>query len=224
MRKPRALRPGDRLAVVAPASPFDARRVRRGVAELRALGLRAGLRRVGLRASSAIVAGSAERRAARDSSAPGAIRRSPALIARARRLRQRAAAAAARSRRGRARAESRSSATATSRDPHVPDASAAASWRSTARCSTGRLARGAGGLRSRLVRARAVPARADGRAARRRRSRRSRPGRPRGVLLGGTLTQLLASLGTPYRVRRRRRATCCSSTKSASGRIGSIAW
>ena len=39
MRKPRALREGDRVAVVAPASPFDRARFERGVGELRDLGL-----------------------------------------------------------------------------------------------------------------------------------------------------------------------------------------
>ena len=38
MRKPRALRPGDRVAVVAPASPFARDEFDAGVAELRALG------------------------------------------------------------------------------------------------------------------------------------------------------------------------------------------
>jgi muramoyltetrapeptide carboxypeptidase len=38
MRIPPALRPGDRLAVVAPASPFDREQFERGIAELRALG------------------------------------------------------------------------------------------------------------------------------------------------------------------------------------------
>lgn len=38
MRKPRALRAGDRVAVVAPASPFDRVRFERGIAELRTLG------------------------------------------------------------------------------------------------------------------------------------------------------------------------------------------
>ena len=39
LRKPRALRDGDRVAIVAPASPFDRARFERGVAELRELGL-----------------------------------------------------------------------------------------------------------------------------------------------------------------------------------------
>lgn len=38
MIKPRALRAGDRLAIVAPASPFDREEFDRGLAELRALG------------------------------------------------------------------------------------------------------------------------------------------------------------------------------------------
>ena len=38
MRKPRALRPGDRVAVVAPASPFARDEFDRGVAEIQALG------------------------------------------------------------------------------------------------------------------------------------------------------------------------------------------
>ena len=39
LRKPRAVRDGDRVALVAPASPFDRARFERGVAELRDLGL-----------------------------------------------------------------------------------------------------------------------------------------------------------------------------------------
>ena len=39
MRKPRCLAPGDRVAIVAPASPFDRDRFERGVAEIRRLGL-----------------------------------------------------------------------------------------------------------------------------------------------------------------------------------------
>lgn len=38
MLKPRALKPGDRIAVVAPASPFDREEFDRGLVELRALG------------------------------------------------------------------------------------------------------------------------------------------------------------------------------------------
>jgi muramoyltetrapeptide carboxypeptidase len=38
MQKPRALRPGDRVALVAPASPFEREEIDRGASELRALG------------------------------------------------------------------------------------------------------------------------------------------------------------------------------------------
>ena len=38
MLKPKALRPGDRLAIVAPASGFDRSDFEHGLAELRALG------------------------------------------------------------------------------------------------------------------------------------------------------------------------------------------
>ena len=38
LRRPRALRPGDRLAVVAPASPFPRASFEAGLAELRRLG------------------------------------------------------------------------------------------------------------------------------------------------------------------------------------------
>lgn len=38
MQKPKALRPGDRVALVAPASPFEREEFERGVAELRAIG------------------------------------------------------------------------------------------------------------------------------------------------------------------------------------------
>ena len=38
MRKPRALQPGDRIAIVSPASPFAREEFERGVAELRRLG------------------------------------------------------------------------------------------------------------------------------------------------------------------------------------------
>ncbi len=38
MQKPRALRPGDRLAIIAPASPFNAQEFEAGLIEVRALG------------------------------------------------------------------------------------------------------------------------------------------------------------------------------------------
>ena len=97
MRKPRALRPGDRIAIVAPASPFAREEFDAGVAELSRLGFEpvyeetvfarhgyvAGAAASRARARSSRLAGSGHRRADR----------------RPRRLRQRPAAAAARSRR-----------------------------------------------------------------------------------------------------------------------------
>ena len=195
---PPRLLPGDRLALVAPASPFkreefDARR--RG--DLRASASSRSTTSACSRASG-YVAGrpDAARRGA--SRTPGAIRRSPAIDRRARRLRQRAAAAAARPRGRCASARSRSSATATSR-----------------RCSpfylqrglvafhgpmlAGRLAAGQRRLRRRRRSLGALCQRgADGRAGAGGPRGRSRRARRSGILCGGTLTQLLASLGTPF--------------------------
>ena len=105
MRKPRALRPGDRIAVVAPASPFARDEFDAGVAELRRARLRAGLRRV----ASSTRHGYTRRRRRRSRAAafarawadPGDRR----AHRRPRRLRQRAAPAAARRRRIRAAAQ-----------------------------------------------------------------------------------------------------------------------
>jgi muramoyltetrapeptide carboxypeptidase len=62
MRKPRALRPGDRIAVVAPASPFSRQEFDAGVAELRALGFEP-VYRDDVFAREGYLAGSAELRA-----------------------------------------------------------------------------------------------------------------------------------------------------------------
>ena len=48
-----------------------------------------------------------------------------------------------------------------------------------------------------------------------------RPGEARGLLVGGTLTQLVASLGTPFAFDPQP-AACCSSTTWRSGRTGWI--
>ena len=64
MRKPRALEPGDRLAIVAPASPFARDEFDAGVAEIRALGFEPVYDESRVRAASAIAAGSAPTRAA----------------------------------------------------------------------------------------------------------------------------------------------------------------
>ena len=61
---------------------------------------------------------------------------------------------------------------------------------------------------------------ADGGAGAARTRRSLKPGEAAGPLLGGTVTQLLASLGTPFAFVRRRVA-CCSSKTSGSARIAS---
>ena len=63
MRKPRALRPGDRIAIVAPASPFSADEFHAGLAELRTLGFEP-VYSEDVFARDAYLAGSAELRAA----------------------------------------------------------------------------------------------------------------------------------------------------------------
>ena len=63
MRKPRALVPGDRIAVVAPASPFDRDQFDAGLAELRTLGFEP-VYDDGIFARTRYVAGSADHRAA----------------------------------------------------------------------------------------------------------------------------------------------------------------
>src|SRR4051812_22319159 len=62
MRLPPALRPGDRIAVVAPASPFDRDAFERGIAELRSLGFEP-VYDDGVFARTGYVAGSARDRA-----------------------------------------------------------------------------------------------------------------------------------------------------------------
>ena len=214
---------GDRLAVVAPASPFDARGVRARRRRAARARLRAGLRRVACSRGTATSPGRRGCRAAaladawRDPSIAGAHRR-------ARRLRQRAAPAAARPARLRRRRRRRSSATATSRR-------CCASARSTAAWSAfhgpmleGRLGRGADGYdRASFVGAVARPeplgelAPAGLEAL--------RPGEASGhARWAARLTQLASLAGHAVRVRSAAGRPCCSSTKWASGRIASIAW
>ncbi|MYD71926.1 MAG: LD-carboxypeptidase [Acidobacteria bacterium] len=64
MTKPRALRPGDRIGIIAPASPFDRQTFDRGVAELRTLGFEPVFEE-SIFERRAYVAGSAETRARR---------------------------------------------------------------------------------------------------------------------------------------------------------------
>jgi len=63
MRKPRALKPGDRIAIVAPASPFARDEFDRGVAELTRLGFAPAYDESVFATESAYLAGSAELRA-----------------------------------------------------------------------------------------------------------------------------------------------------------------
>ena len=76
----------------------------------------------------------------------------------------------------------------------------------------GRFADGAARYDARLVRARGLGQRAAGRARAGRRSRSCAAGEASGVLVGGTLTQLAASLGTPFAFDPPP-GTCCSSTR-----------
>ena len=102
--KPRALKPGDTVGVVSPASAIDREHLERGVAALKRLGFRVKVSRHALD-RAAIVAGSDEVRAART---PGVLRRpgSRRDFRGARRLRSGTNIAAARFRRDRAHAES----------------------------------------------------------------------------------------------------------------------
>ena len=120
MRKPRALVPGDRLAIVAPASPFDREEFDRGVDEIRRLGFEP-VYDDSVFARQRYVAGSAG--AARGGDSRGLARsvdRRPDR--RSRRLRQRAGAAAARSRRGAARPQAVHRLQRSDGDADVPDA------------------------------------------------------------------------------------------------------
>ena len=221
MLKPRALTPGDRLAVVAPASPFTARGIRSGHRRDPPARLRAGLRRLGVRAAAGTSPGSPEVRAAaihaawRDPSIAGRHRRP-------RRLRQRAGAAAARSRGGAARPQAVHRLQRSHVGPDVPDDRLRP--RRVSRADAGGAARpGRVALRSRLASARALPPRADGRAGAARRSRRSGAARPPGRC-SAARSRSCWRRSARRSPSRRRRATCCFSTRSASGPIGSTAW
>ena len=197
MLKPRALRPGDRLAVVAPASAFDAtsstRASRRSGASAssrsttRSVFARARLRgRIGRR--------SGPRRSAR----PGGIRRSRASSAcAAATAARRCCRCSTRPRRSQAR-QAVHRLQRPHRPPDVSDACTAGLVAFHGPMLAGRLGRGQRGLRSRL--------RSSGRCADAEPMGELAPpglesvrsGEARGPLLGGTLTQLLASLGTPF--------------------------
>jgi muramoyltetrapeptide carboxypeptidase len=194
MIKPRALAPGDRVAIVAPASPFDRKEFDSGVDELRRLGFEP-VYDESVFARRSYVAGTAAARAA----ALQAAWDDPGI----------AGVIAARGGYGSAQLLPLldSHAMRLSAKPFVgySDLTALLTF-FTQRCGfvafhgpmvEGRLARGDAGYdRNTFERAlcRAEPMgeiRASGIEA-------IRAGDARGVLLGGTLTQLLASLGTPF--------------------------
>ena len=194
MRKPRALRPGDRIAVVAPASPFKREEFDAGLAEIRALGFEP-VYEDSVFARQGYVAGSADVRAA-------AFRQAwddPSV----------AALVAARGGYGSVQILPLLDREAVVRQPKAfigySDNTSILSWL-TLQCGIvsfhgpmieGRLARGAEGYdRETFIRCLCAPE-AAGEIVHPQ-IETIAPGEAAGVLLGGTLTQLTASLGTPY--------------------------
>lgn len=194
MLKPRALRSGDRVAVVAPASPFDRDEFDRGVSELQALGFEPVFdervfERRGYVAGDADLRAAAFRDAWRDPSIAGVV--------------------AARGGYGSAHILPRLDPDEVRRTPKVflgySDLTSILIYLTTW-CGTvcfhgptvaGCLGRGGDGYDAASLRrvmmdpAPAGPLSADSIDA-------LRPGEASGVLVGGTLTQILASLATPF--------------------------
>ncbi len=194
MHKPRALRPGDRVAVVAPASPFKRDEFDAGVAEIRTLGFEP-VYDDSVFARKGYVAGSPDVRAA-------AFRQAwddPAV----------AALIAARGGYGSVQLLPLLDRDAVRRQPKAfigySDNTSILSWL-TLQCGIvsfhgpmieGRLARGVAGYdRDTFARCLCM-AEAPGEIAHPQ-IETIAPGEASGLLLGGTLTQLTASLGTPY--------------------------
>ena len=194
MHKPRALRPGDRIAVVAPASPFKREEFDAGLAEIRALGFEP-VYEESVFARHGYVAGRADVRAA-------AFRRAwddPAV----------AALVAARGGYGSVQMLPLLDREAVARQPKAfigySDNTSILSWL-TLQCGMvsfhgpmleGRLARGADGYDRDTFARCLCTAEAPGEIAHPQ-IETIAPGEASGVLLGGTLTQLTASLGTPF--------------------------
>jgi muramoyltetrapeptide carboxypeptidase len=194
MLRPRALRPGDRLAIVAPASGFDRADFDQGIAEIERLGF-IPVYDASVFARKEYVAGPAELRAAAIRSAL----RDPAI----------AGIVAVRGGYGSAQvlplldpAETREA-----RKPFVgySDLTAVLTYL-TMNCGMvafhgpmldGRLGRGAEGY-DRDSFERALCCREPMGELTPRGLETIAPGEARGMLLGGTLTQVLASIGTPY--------------------------
>ncbi|PYR79578.1 MAG: LD-carboxypeptidase [Acidobacteria bacterium] len=194
MLKPRALRPGDRIAVVAPASPFAREAFDAGVEEIRRLGFEpvfdpSVFHRHGYVAGTAEIRAAAFRRAWNDASI--------------------AALIAARGGYGSVQLLPQLDPDEVRRTPKAfigySDNTSLLAWLNI-HCGIvsfhgpmleGRLARGEAGYdRDTFLRCLTRPEAAgvithDGLEP-------IRDGDARGILLGGTLTQLLASLGTPY--------------------------
>ena len=194
MLKPRALAPGDRLAIVAPASPFTREEFDRGVAELRRLGFEP-VYDESVFARQRYVAGSAAVRAAaihaawRDPSIAGVIA-----------VRGGYGSAQVLPLLDRGRGSTLRQAVHRLQRPHVGPHVSHHRLRPgrVSRPDAGRrLGRGAAGydedsfLRTLCRREPLGELAPPGLET-------IRPGEARGLLLGGTLTQLLASLGTPY--------------------------
>jgi muramoyltetrapeptide carboxypeptidase len=194
MRRPRALRPGDRLGVIAPASPFGRHEFEAGLAELRRLGFEpvyddSVFEREGFLAGSAARRAAAFATAWRDPSIAGVI--------------------AVRGGYGSVEILPLLDAADIIATPKAfigySDTTSVLTWLTTG-CGVvafhgpmleGRLARGAAGYDEesfRRVLCRAEPAGAIAAPS----LEVLREGEAAGVLLGGTLTQLVASLGTPY--------------------------
>ena len=194
MRKPRALRPGDRVAVVAPASPFKHDEFEAGIAEIRGLGFEpvyddSVFARHGYVAGTADVRAAAFTRAWEDPSIAalvaarggyGSVQMLPLLDSRV--IRRSAKAFIGYS-----------------------DNTTILSWL-TLQCEIvsfhgpmieGRFARGADGY-DRDTFSRCLCAAAPAGEISHPQVSVVAPGEAAGMLLGGTLTQLMASLGTPY--------------------------
>jgi muramoyltetrapeptide carboxypeptidase len=214
MVKPRALRPGDRLAVVSPASPFNREDFDRGLAEIRALGFEP-VHDESVFARTSYVSGPPELRARaihnawRDASIAGVVAaRGGYGSAQVLPLLDRDAAR-------RARKPFIGYSDITSLLMFLTLGCGVVSFHGP--MIDRRLSRGAAGydrtsfLRA-LTRAEPVGELTDPGVE------SIRSGESTGMLLGGTLTQLLASLGTPLR---RRPAMCCFSMKWGSGRTDS---
>ena len=194
MRKPRALRPGDRLAIVAPASPFERNQLDAAVAELRSIGFEpvfddSVFARDGYLAGDAATRANALRSAWRDPSVAGII--------------------AARG--GYGSVQLLPLLTAADFAEHTKafigysDNTSLMSWLTLA-CGIvtfhgpmieGRFARGTAGYDPDTFRRCLTVARPPG-SITHPQLQTVRGGESAGLLVGGTMTQLAASLGTPY--------------------------